>query len=109
MGPVMSGVRAFSLTMAGEYEEASRLMAGGTRHPNAHAHYHLVAMAAVCDALAGQDERARRHMMRVRHDRPGYGDGDFHRAFHFHQTAHVHRTGETLRRPKRLGKALGYE
>lgn len=102
MGPVMIGVRAFSLALAGEYGEASRMMARGTRHPNAQAHYHLVALAAVCDALAGQDERARRNIMRVRQERPGYGVGDFHRAFHFQQPAHAQLIGDAFRRLERL-------
>lgn len=102
MSPVMIGVRAFSLALAGQYAEASSLMAGGIRHPNAHAHFHLVAMAAVCDALAGEDGRARRNIARVRRARPGYGVGDFHRVFHFRLPAHAQLIGDAFRRLERL-------
>lgn len=102
MSPVMIGVRAFSLALAGEYCEASRTMATGIRHPNAQAHYHLVAMAAVCDVLAGEDAHARDNMARVRRERPGYGVGDFHRAFHFQRPAHAALIGDAFRRLERL-------
>jgi TolB-like protein len=87
MSFAMIGVRAFSLGMAGEFEQAAKLMAISIRQPNAH--YHMVAMAAVCDALAGLEEAARRDLRRLRQARPGYGLRDFLRAFPFQQPAHT--------------------
>jgi predicted Zn-dependent protease len=87
MSFAMIGVRAFSLGMAGEFEEAAKLMAISIRQPNAH--YHMVAMAAVCDALAGHEESARRDLRRLLQARPGYRLLDFLRAFPFQQPAHT--------------------
>jgi TolB-like protein len=87
MSFAMIGVRAFSLGMAGEFEQAAQLMATSIRQPNAH--YHMVAMAAVCDALAGHEETARRDLRRLQQARPGYGLTDFLRAFPFQQPAHT--------------------
>lgn len=87
MSFAMIGVRAFSLGMAGEFEEAAKLMAISIRQPNAH--YHMVAMAAVCDALAGHEEGARRDLRRLLQARPGYRLLDFLRAFPFQQPAHT--------------------
>ena len=87
MSFAMIGVRAFSLGMAGEFAQAAKLMAISIRQPNAH--YHMVAMAAVCDALAGHEEEARRDLRRLLQARPGYGLMDFLRAFPFQQPAHT--------------------
>lgn len=87
MSFAMIGVRAFSLTMAGEYDQGARLMAISIRQPNAH--HHMVAMAAVCDALAGHQDAARRDLRRLLQARPGYGVTDFLRAFPFQQPAHT--------------------
>ena len=87
MSFAMIGVRAFSLGMAGEFEQAAKLMAISIRQPNAH--YHMVAMAALCDALAGHVEDARRDLRRLLQARPGYGLMDFLRAFPFQQPTHT--------------------
>ena len=100
MSPVMIGVRAFSLALAGDCGQASKLMAVGTRHPNAH--YILFAMAAVCDVLAGDKEAARRNFARARQARPGFGMGDFLRALQFQREAHVRLIGNAFRRLDRL-------
>jgi TolB-like protein/tetratricopeptide (TPR) repeat protein len=87
MSFAMIGVRAFSLGMGGEFAQAAKLMAISIRQPNAH--YHMVAMAAVCDALAGHEEDARRDLRRLLQARPAYGLTDFLRAFPFQQPAHT--------------------
>lgn len=87
MSFAMIGVRAFSVAMAGEYDHGAKLMAISTRQPNAH--YHMVAMAAVCDALAGHQDAARRDLRRLLQARPGYGVRDFLRAFPFQQPDHT--------------------
>jgi len=100
MSPVMIGVRAFSQALVGDYAQASKLMSVATRHPNAH--YILAAMAAVCDVLAGEEERARRNLARVRQARPEFGEGDFLRALRFQQAAHTQLIGNAFRRLERL-------
>jgi TolB-like protein/DNA-binding winged helix-turn-helix (wHTH) protein len=87
MSFAMIGVRAFSCALAGEFEQAAQLMALSIRQPNAH--YHMVAMAAVCDALAGHENAARRDLRRLQQARPGYGLTHFLRAFPFQQPAHT--------------------
>lgn len=96
LSSAMIGVRAFSLALTGHYEQSAQLMARGVCHPNAH--YHLVAMAAVCDVLAGNEEAARRNLGRVRKARPGYGAGEFLRAFRFQQPDHTRLIGNAFRR-----------
>lgn len=96
MSFAMIGVRAFSLAMAGEYDQGARLMAVSIRQPNAH--YHMVAMAAVCDALAGHEDAARRDLRWLLQAKPGYGVTDFLRAFPFQQPAHTERISSAFRR-----------
>jgi len=86
MSFAMIGLRGFSLALAGEYEQAARLMALSIRQPNAHDH--MVAMAAVCDALAGDDQAARSDFTRLRAARPGYGAREFLRAFPLQRPDH---------------------
>jgi TolB-like protein/DNA-binding winged helix-turn-helix (wHTH) protein len=103
MSFAMIGVRAFSFGMAGEFEQGARLMAMSIRQPNAH--YHMVAMAAVCDALAGHEDAARRDFGRLRQERPGYGLTDFLRAFPFQQPAHTRLIAKAFRELERFGAA----
>lgn len=100
MSSAMTGVRAFSLALTGHYDESAKLMTRGVAHPNAH--YHLAAMAAVCEVLAGNDATARRHLGRVRTARPEYGLAEFLRAFRFQQPAHLKLIGNAFRRLGRL-------
>ena len=96
MSFAMIGVRAFSLAMAGEYDQGARLMAVSIRQPNAH--YHMVAMAAVCDALAGHEGAARRDLRGLLQAKPGYDVNDFLRAFPFQQPDHRVRIASAFRR-----------
>lgn len=100
MSFAMIGVRGFSLAMTGHYEEAAKLMAISIRQPNAH--YHMVAMAAVCDALAGRQDAARRNLEHLLRVKPGYGVSDFLRAFQFQQPAHTKLIASAFRRLSRL-------
>lgn len=99
MSSVMIGVRAFSMAMAGDSEQGSKLMAVAMRFPNAH--HFLFAMAAVCDVLAGHDDDAQRNLARVRQAKPDFGLADFLGALQFQQVAHTQLIGEAFRR---LGK-----
>lgn len=102
MGSAMMGVRAFSLALRGDYGQSAQLMSRGVRLPNAH--YHLVAMAAVCEVLAGNDDAARAHFARVREAKPAYGVADFLRAFQFQQPEHTRLIGNAF---GRLGRLAG--
>jgi len=86
MSFAMIGVRGFSLALSGQYDEAAKLMALSVRQPNAH--YHMVAMAAVCDILAGNTEAAQLGRGRLLKARGGYGAAEFLRAFQFQLPAH---------------------
>lgn len=103
MSFAMIGVRAFSLGMAGEFEQAAKLMAMSIRQPNAH--YHMVAMAAVCNALAGHEDAARRDLRRLLQARPRYGLTDFLRAFPFQQPAHTRLIATAFHDLARFGAA----
>ena len=96
MSFAMLGVRGFSLAMTGQYDQAAETLALAIRQPNAH--YHLLAMAAVCDALAGHEADARRNLGRLLEARPGYGESEFLRAFQFRQPAHTQLIGDAFRR-----------
>ncbi len=100
MSFAMIGVRGFSLALTGKYKEAARLMALSVQQPNAH--YHMVAMAAVCDVLAGNKEAARRGCGRLLKARPGYGVREFLQAFQFQQPAHRKLLDNAFRRLGRL-------
>lgn len=100
MSFAMIGVRGFSLAMTGQYDQAAKLMAVAIRQPNAH--YHMIAMAAVCDALAGRQDAARRNLEQLLRAKPGYGMSDFLRAFPFQQPAHTKLIASAFRRLSRL-------
>lgn len=103
MAFAMLGVRGFSLALTGEYGQAAETLALAIRQPNAH--YHLLAMAAVCDALAGREVDARRNLGRLLEARPGYGENEFLRAFQFRQPAHTQLIGDAFRRLGRLHRS----
>jgi hypothetical protein len=100
MSFAMIGLRGFSSALAGEYEQAAKLMAVSIRQPNAH--FHMVAMAAVCDALAGNHEAARSDFARLLSARPGYGAKEFLRAFPLQQPDHTKLVDHAFRRLRRL-------
>ncbi len=100
LGFAMIGVRGFSLALAGEYAEAASLLAISIREPNAH--HHMVAMAAVCDVLAGDKDAARRDLRRLLAARSGYGVGDFLLAFQFQRPEHTELIDDAFRRLEQL-------
>jgi hypothetical protein len=87
MGFAMIGLRGFSLALRGEYSQAAELLADSIKQPNAH--FNMVAMAVVCDALAGHGDAARRDLARLRKARPGYDAKDFLRAYPLQQAEHT--------------------
>jgi len=100
MSFAMIGVRGFSLALRGQYDQAASLMTLSVQQPNAH--YHMIAMAAVCDVLAGNKEAARRGRGRLLEASPGYGVREFLRAFQFQQPAHRKLIANAFRRLERL-------
>lgn len=100
MSSAMISVRGFSLALTGRYEQAARFMDLAVRQPNAH--YHVVALATVCNVLAGNKDAVERNLGRLLEARPGYGEKDFLRAFHFQQPAHAKLIGSAFRRLGRL-------
>ena len=100
MSFAMIGVRGFSLALNGQYDQAAELMALAVRQPNAH--YHISAMAAVCDVLAGDETAARRNLGRLLQARPEYGASDFLRAFQFQKPAHTRLIDGAFQRLHRL-------
>lgn len=100
MSFAMIGVRGFNLALTGQYDKAAREMALAERQPNAH--YHMVAIAAVCNVLAGNEDAARRNLRRLHRARPGYGERDFLRAFQLQKPAHTKLVGNAFRRLRRL-------
>ena len=100
MSFAMIGLRGFSLALTGHYDQAAKLMAISIRQPNAH--WHMVAMAAVCDILAGDEAAARSDLARLLKSRPGYGLTDFLRAFRLQQPAHTRLVADAFGRLARL-------
>src|SRR3546814_17537979 len=81
MSFAMIGVRGFSLALDGRHDEAVEPLAMAIRQPNAH--YHLVALAALCAARADRAPPARRNTGPLRQSMPVSGDGGFRRAYQF--------------------------
>jgi TolB-like protein/Flp pilus assembly protein TadD len=102
MSFAMIGLRGFSLALAGQYAEAARLMAISIRQPNAH--FHMIAMAVVCDVLAGNEAAARDNVGRLLCARPGYGVGEFLRAFQLQRPDHVRLMGDVFQQVARLSR-----
>jgi tetratricopeptide (TPR) repeat protein len=100
MSFAMISLRGFSLALTGQYDQAAKLMGIAIRQPNAH--HHILAMAAVCDVLAGDEDAARRDLGRLRKAKPAYGVEDYLRAFQFQQPAHTKLITDAFRRLARL-------
>lgn len=100
MSFAMIGVRGFSQALIGRYDQAAESLALAIRQPNAH--YHMLAMAAVCNVLAGREDEARRNLTRLLEARPGYGKREFLRAFQFQQPGHARLVGDAFRSLERM-------
>ena len=73
--------RAAAHVRLGELQEAAEWASKAAGRPNAHVQ--VLAVAAACSALAGRRDDARRVAARIRERLPGYGTGDFLRAYRF--------------------------
>ena len=83
----MLATHAFNAATAGKHERAADLAQRAAGHPNAH--YHIVAIAALCSRLAGRKTGAEMYLKRLREQHPGYRSDDYFRAFPFRSADHV--------------------
>ncbi len=79
MSFAMLALEAFDAALAGRVEQAAILADRAARQPNAH--YHIFAIAAFCNSLAGRDDIAREYVQRLAKAHPGYRISDYFRAF----------------------------
>ena len=70
---------AANLKLLGRYPEAADFATRAARQPNTH--YHVVAIAAVCNVLAERRDAAKSHYARLLAAHPGYGCADYLDAF----------------------------
>ncbi|MEP9398968.1 transcriptional regulator [Mesorhizobium sp. KR2-14] len=77
----MLGSRALALVSLGAFEEAAQWGVKAAARPNAHVH--IVAIAALCLALAGRIEDARNYASRIRLQSSGYRIDNFLDTFRF--------------------------
>lgn len=83
----MYACRASNLKLLGHYSEAAEFATRAARQPNTH--YHVVAIAAVCNVLANRREAAKAHYTRLLAAHPGYTCADYLTAFKHRPDKHV--------------------
>ncbi|MGE0854119.1 MAG: winged helix-turn-helix domain-containing tetratricopeptide repeat protein [Geminicoccaceae bacterium] len=83
----MLATHAFNCAVEERLGRAVELARQAAAQPNAH--YHIVAIAALCCALGSRPEVAARYMESLREVRPSYQVGDFFRAFPFQSKRHI--------------------
>ncbi|MEZ5816853.1 MAG: winged helix-turn-helix domain-containing protein [Hyphomicrobiaceae bacterium] len=79
MSFAMLATQALNATLLGRFDEGAQMADRAVRQGNAH--YHILAIAAFCNALAGRNDVARRYLARLAEVHPGYRIGDYLRAF----------------------------
>ncbi|MCP5419708.1 MAG: transcriptional regulator, partial [Gammaproteobacteria bacterium] len=87
-------VQASNLALQDDTEQAAELTAKAVRQPNAH--YHILAYAAFCHAMAGRDEAARDYINRLKASKPDYSCIKFFQAFPYQQADHAQRIRHAL-------------
>jgi tetratricopeptide (TPR) repeat protein len=78
---------AANYTLIGRYAEAADFGTRAARQPNTH--YHVVAIAAVCNVLAERRDAAKAHYGRLLAAHPGYTSDDYLTAFRHRPDEHV--------------------
>jgi len=81
--PMLFGIlasRAIALVRLGRFDEAADWAARAAARPNAHVH--IMAIAALCLAIAGRLDEGRAHVAALNQRYPGYRMADFFIAFH---------------------------
>jgi TolB-like protein/DNA-binding winged helix-turn-helix (wHTH) protein/tetratricopeptide (TPR) repeat protein len=85
MSFAMMATQGLNATLLGRLDEGADLTDRAARQPNAH--YHVLGIAAFCNALAGRDAVARQILARLAQAHPGYRIRDYLRAFPYRDTA----------------------
>lgn len=83
----MLATHAFNCVIEEQIDRAVELARQAAAQPNAH--YHIVAIAALCCSLGARPEIAARYMASLKEIRPGYRIRDFFRAFPFQSRRHI--------------------
>ena len=91
---------AANLKHAGRYAEAADFATRAARQPNTH--YHVVAIAAVCNILADRRDAARAHYARLLSAHPGYTSADYLTAFKHRPEEHVAQIRQAFRKLEAL-------
>ena len=78
---------ASNLKLVGRYSEAADFATRAARQPNTH--YHVVAIAAVCNVLADRREAAKAHYASLLAAHPGYTSADYLTAFKHRPDEHI--------------------
>lgn len=89
-------VQAFNATLLGRLDEGADLADRAVRQPNSH--YHILAMAAFCNAAAGRDHVSQRYVARLTGVHSGYRIADFFRAFPYRDGPLVKMVRDIFRR-----------
>jgi adenylate cyclase len=89
-------VRSLALVLMGDLEQAFEWAAKATRQP--HAHFHTFAIAAVCAALFGREDEARRAVDEIILLRPNYSCSFFEQSYPFKQREDLERFLDGLRK-----------
>ena len=79
MSFAMMAAQAVNAAVEGRLQDAVDLSLRAARQPNAH--YHIVALAAFCHALAGEADAAHGYLVRLKAGHPDYRIADYLRAF----------------------------
>ena len=96
----MFGVRAQNLSFLGRHEESATFASRAANQPNSH--YHVVAVGAYCNVLAGLDGEALTLYRRVKAARPEYSINDFLRAFRLRRPEHVDMTKRAFKQLEQM-------
>lgn len=83
----MLATHAFNCAATGQHERAVELAGLAAAHPNAH--FHIVAIAALCGAIAGKKPVADKYARLLRQAKPDYGAAEFFSAFPFQSADYV--------------------
>lgn len=96
MSFAMIATQALNATILGRYVEGADLADRAARQANAH--YHILAIAAFCNALAGRAERAAHFLSRLALVHPGYRISDYLKAFPYRDQSVRDLASRTLRK-----------
>jgi tetratricopeptide (TPR) repeat protein len=91
----MLAANAVNAAMRGKHEEAAQLADQAARRPNAH--YHILAIAALCHAMAGNRGLAQGHVRHLRDVRSEYSASEFLRVFPYQDAKQIALFRKTFR------------